>query len=207
MHISWLGQSAFKIEFKTTQTEGTLLVDPYEHKNEAIPRSMTTDILLLTRGDKNIVAVQKEPCIINEAGEYEYKEVLVYGFQTALTKTAPLIYRLEVEHVTLAHLGLIGAAPEEALLNELQGVDVLMLPVGGGETLTPERAAELVTKIEPRIVIPYAFKAEGTGEEYDDVTKFLKLLGKADVVAQTKYKFSKKDLPTGTLEVVFLEKQ
>jgi L-ascorbate metabolism protein UlaG (beta-lactamase superfamily) len=207
MHISWLGQSAFKIEFKTTQTEGTLLVDPYEHKTESMPRSLAADIALLTRGEKNMITLAKEPCIIAEAGEYEYKEVLVYGFQTALTKTAPLIFRLEVEHVTIAHIGLIAGTPEEALLNELQGVDVLMLPVGGDGTLTAERAAELVTKIEPRIVIPYAFNANGTGENYTDAAKFLKLIGKSDIEAQTKYKFTKKDLPTDTLEVVLLEKQ
>jgi L-ascorbate metabolism protein UlaG (beta-lactamase superfamily) len=207
MHISWLGQSAFKIEFKTTQTEGTLLVDPYEHKNETMPRSLAADIALLTRSEKNMITLAKEPCIIAEAGEYEYKEVLVYGFQTALTKTAPLIFRLEVEHVTIAHLGLIGSAPDEALLNELQGVDVLMLPVGGDTTLTAERAAELVTKIEPRIVIPYAFNANGTGDTYTDAAKFLKLIGKSEIEAQTKYKFTKKDLPTDTLEVVLLEKQ
>lgn len=207
MHISWLGQSAFKIEFKTTQTEGTLLVDPYEHKTESMPRSLAADIALLTRGEKNMITLAKEPCIIAEAGEYEYKEVLVYGFQTALTKTAPLIFRLEVEHVTIAHIGLIAGTPEEALLNELQGIDVLMLPVGGDGTLTAERAAELVTKIEPRIVIPYAFNANGTGENYTDAAKFLKLIGKSDIEAQTKYKFTKKDLPTDTLEVVLLEKQ
>ena len=207
MHISWLGQSAFKIEFKTTQTEGTLLVDPYEHKTESMPRSLAADIALLTRGEKNVITLVKEPCIIAEAGEYEYKEVRVYGFQTALTKTAPLIFRLEVEHVTIAHIGLIAGTPEEALLNELQGVDVLMLPVGGDGTLTAERAAELVTKIEPRIVIPYAFNANGTGENYTDAAKFLKLIGKSDIEAQTKYKFTKKDLPTDTLEVVLLEKQ
>lgn len=207
MHISWNGQSAFKIEFKTSQTEGILLIDPYEHAKETMPRSMTADIALLTRSEKNMVTISKEPCIVAEAGEYEYKEVLVYGFQTALTKTAPLVFRLEVEHVTLGHLGLIPGTLDEKLLNELQGVDVLMVPVGGGATLTAERAADLVTKIEPRIVIPYAFKAEGTGAEYDEVGKFLKMLGKSDIEAQTKYKFGKKDLPTDTLEVVLLEKQ
>lgn len=207
MHISWLGQSAFKIEFKTTQTEGTLLVDPYEHESETMPRNITADLALLSRGEKKVISLSKEPCIIAEAGEYEYKEVLVYGFQTAAQKTAPLVFRLEVEHVTIAHLGLIAGTPEESLLNELQGVDVLMLPVGGDGTLTAERAAELVTKIEPRIVIPYAFNANGTGENYTDAAKFLKLIGKSEIEAQAKYKFTKKDLPTDTLEVVLLEKQ
>jgi hypothetical protein len=96
MHISWLGQSAFKIEFKTSQSEGTLHIDPYEHEKESMPRSITTDIVLLTHGEKDVITLSKEPCTIAEAGEYEYKEDLIYGFQTARTKNAPLIYRLEV---------------------------------------------------------------------------------------------------------------
>ncbi len=207
MHISWLGQSAFKIEFKTSQTEGTLLVDPYEHEKESMPRSMTADIVLLTRGEKDAITISKEPCIVAEPGEYEYKEVLVYGFQTALTKTAPIIFRLEVEHVTIAHVGLSNAWLDEKLINELQGVDVLMLPIGGGAGMTHDRAVDLITKLEPRIVIPYAFKASETGAEFAEPTAFMKLLGKTDVEPITKFKFSKKDLPTDTLDVVLLEKQ
>lgn len=171
-----------------------------------MPRSMAGDIVLLTRGDKDMITISKEPCTIAEAGEYEYKEVLVYGFQTAFTKTAPLIFRLEIEHVTIGHLGLVNAQLDEKLVNELQGVDVLMLPVGGGSTMTHERAVELVTKLEPRIVIPYAFKAKDTGADYNDVIPFLKALGQ-EVEPQSKFKLTKKDLPSDTLQVVILEKQ
>ena len=101
MHISWLGQSALKIDFKTSQSEGTLIIDPYEQAKESMPRTISSDIVLLTHGEKQVISSSKEQCTIAEAGEYEYKEVLVYGFQTAFTQTAPLIYRLEVEHVTL----------------------------------------------------------------------------------------------------------
>lgn len=206
MHISWHGQSAFKIEFKTTQSEGTILIDPYEHKDESMPRSMAGDIVLLTRGEKDVITISKEPCTIAEAGEYEYKEVLIYGFQTAFNKNAPLIYRLEVEHVTIAHLGLSSAWFDEKIINELQGVDVLMLPVGGGAGMTSERAVDLITKLEPRIVIPYAFKAKDTGAEYNEVNSFLKALGQ-EVEPQNKFKLTKKDLPSDNLQVVILEKQ
>ncbi|OGH60930.1 MAG: hypothetical protein A2848_00045 [Candidatus Magasanikbacteria bacterium RIFCSPHIGHO2_01_FULL_50_8] len=206
MNISWLGQSAIKIEFKTAQSEGTLLIDPYEHKNESMPRSMSADLALLTRGEKNVVTLSKQPYLIDEAGEYEFKEVLVYGFQTALVKNAPLVFRLEVEHVTIAHVGLASAWLDEKIINELQGVDVLMIPVGGAGAMTHERAVDLVTKLEPRIVIPYAFRADGTGEEYAEAKPFLKALGQT-VEPQPKFKLSKKDLPSDTLQVVLLEKQ
>lgn len=206
MQISWLGQSAIKIEFKTSQSEGTLIIDPYEHSTETMPRSVASDITILTHGEKNTIPTSKEGCTIAEAGEYEYKEVLVYGFQTAYTPEAPLIYRLEAEHVTLAHLGL-ATTLDEKLINELQGIDVLMLPIGGSSTMTPERAVELVTKIEPRIVIPYAFNATGTGEDYASPMQFTKLLGQDAPEPQNKFKLAKKDLPSDTLQIVILEKQ
>lgn len=209
MHISWLGQSAFKIEFKASAQEGVLVIDPYEHKDETMPRSIAADLALLTHGNKNLITLGggKDPFIIDEAGEYEFKEVLVYGFQTALTKNAPLIFRLEVEHMTIAHLGLASAWFDEKMINELQGVDVLMVPVGGGSAMTAERAVDLVTKLEPRVVIPYAFRAEGTGDEYADVKPFLKALGQNGDEPQAKLKLAKKDLPSDSVMVAVLEKQ
>ncbi len=206
MHISWLGISGFKIEFKTATTEGTMLIDPYNNEAEAMPRSLGAELVLATHGEKELITLTKEPFVISEAGEYEYKEVLVYGFQTTLRTDAPLVFRLEVEHMTIAHLGMLPAAPDEKLLNELNGVDILMVPVGGGGSLTAERAAELVTKIEPRIVIPYAFKAKGTGADFAEVTAFLKAVGSQPEMQQ-KLKITKKDLPSDQLVVALLEKQ
>lgn len=206
MNISWLGQSAFKIEFKTSTSDGTLLIDPYKHADEETPRMLSTEIALLSHGDEETITLTKEPCIVKEAGEYEYKEVLIYSFQTAHTQEAPLIFRMEIEHVTIGHLGVLAGQLDEKLLNELNGVDVLMIPVGGSNVITPERAAELITKIEPRVIIPYCFKSKGTGDDYLEVTAFTKAVG-LEAETQSKFKLSKKDLPSDQMMLVLLEKQ
>lgn len=206
MYISWLGQSAFKIEFRTPTSEGLILLDPYRTEKEEMPRSFTPDIVLLTRGEENIITISKEPFVISEPGEFEYKEVLVYGFATTPQKNAPLIFRMEVEHVTIAHLGLLGAPPTDDILNELNGVDILLTPIGGNGVLGGERAAEIVTGIEPRIVIPYAYKASSTGAEYNGPETFIKAIG-AEPEKTQKIKITKKDLPSDKLLAVLLEKQ
>lgn len=205
MNITWLGQSAFKIEFKTAATDGVLLIDPYKHPKEDMPRNLGADVVLATRGRDELITLTKEPFIVDDAGEYEYKQVLIYGFQTSFTKHAPLVFRMEVEHVTIGHIGLPPTALREELVDELNGVDVLMLPIGGGSTITAERAAELVTKIEPRIIIPYAFRTKGTGAEYAEAAAFIKSVGLTTEV-QPKLKITKKDLPTDTMIVGLLEK-
>lgn len=206
MHISWLGQSTFRIDFKTSGEDGTLLIDPYKHPKEETLRNSSADLVLASRGEDDLITLAKNALVISSAGEYEYKEVLVYGFQTALREGAPLIFRTEIEHVTVAHLGLSNAWFDEKLVNELQGVDILMVSVGGGEGMSSERAVDLITKLEPRVVIPYAFRAEGTGAEFAEVKPFLKALGQ-EVAPQQKLKIAKKDLPSDQLQVVVLEKQ
>lgn len=194
MNISWLSASAFKIEFKTALSEGVILFDPYMSLKEDMPRNLGADVVLASHGKDNLITLTKNPFIIDEAGEYERKQVLVYGFQTANATQASVIFRTEIEHVTVAHVGALAAPLSEELKNELNGVDVLLVPVGGGDVLTPERAAELVTAVEPRVVIPYCF-----GGQRGPVTPFLKALGLPVRETQQKIKLTKKDLPSDQL--------
>ena len=207
MHISWLGQSTIKIDFKTSMGEGSLLFDPYKNAKEDTLRNSSADLVLASHGVDDLITLGKDTLVISGAGEYEYKEVLVYGFQTGTTAESPLIFRTEIEHVTVAHLGMIPKTLDEKLLNELNGVDILLIPVGGDGTLTPERAAEIVTKVEPRVVIPYAFKATGTGANFGPVEPFFKAIGRTPEETQTKIKITKKDLPSDQLVVMVLQKQ
>lgn len=201
MNLTWLASAAFKIEFKTAGVEGVLLFDPYTAPKEDMSRNLSADVVLASHGRDELITLTKDPFIIDEAGEYECKQVLVYGFQTAPSTDAPLIFRTEIEHVTVAHLGSLAAPLSEQLKNELNGVDVLMLPVGGGDVLSPERAAELVTAVEPHVVIPYCF-----GGSRGPITPFLKALGLPAQEPQQKIKITKKDLPSDQLICIVPEK-
>lgn len=214
MNVSWLGQSAIKIEYKYGGQDGLLLIDPYRLAGEELPRSFTPDIVMLTQGSDNLVTLSRDPFVIHEPGEYEKNGILIFssateadGEEKKIDGAPACIYRFEIEGVTLAHLGRLGRPLSDKELEAVENVDVLFVPVGGGEALDADKATEAVTRIEPRIVIPVCFKAEGTGKEFKPIDGFLKALGQNAVKPEPKAKITNKDLPAEELRIMVLEKQ
>uniref|UniRef100_A0A7V4DH71 DUF2271 domain-containing protein n=1 Tax=Candidatus Caldatribacterium californiense TaxID=1454726 RepID=A0A7V4DH71_9BACT len=69
---------------------------------------------------------------------------------------------LEGDGLRLAHLGDIGAPPEESVREKLRGVDILFVPVGGNYTLPLDQVVELIRDLAPRVVIPMHYRTEVT---------------------------------------------
>ncbi len=206
MFISWLGHSGIKIEYKHGDENAVVLVDPYKAKGEDAPRSLATQLVMLTRGDKETITFQKEPYIVSKPGEYETVSVSVTGLNNPSSKGAAIVYRFSIEGVTFAHLGKLDKTLDDVVAGELDGVDVLMLPVGGHDVLSPADAASLVTRLEPRVVIPMCFQADGTGKGYDTVKKFLKELGNGNTEDETRWRLRKRDLPTDSTQTIIFTK-
>ena len=88
------------------------------------------------------------------------------------------MYLLEGGGVRAAHLGDIGCMPEPSLLERLQGLDAVMLPVGGHYTVGPQEAQAIVEAIQPRVVIPMHYRSERFGfDVIGPVEDFLKICG------------------------------
>ena len=85
--------------------------------------------------------------------------------------------------MTVCHLGDLGHVLTQAQAEELDGVDVLLVPVGGTYTIDAAQAAEVVSMLEPKIVIPMHFQTEALtlGKTLDPVDKFLKEMGQPGV--------------------------
>jgi L-ascorbate metabolism protein UlaG (beta-lactamase superfamily) len=83
-------------------------------------------------------------------------------------------------------------------------VDVLLIPVGGGESLNASQAAEVVSLLEPHIVIPMHYQVPDTALKLESVSRFLKEMGLDKVVPQEVFKVSRSGLPEET-QVVLLE--
>lgn len=143
MEIFYLGQACFKIKTK----EVTVTIDPFDPKFEA-------DIVCVTQGMKGLKGInqgrEKETFVIDGPGEYEVKGVTVFG----VSALAGTIYSLEIEDFYLAHLGSIGTKLNDEQVSELEGVDVLMVSIGGVVGVGPKKAAEIVGQLTPTIVIP-----------------------------------------------------
>jgi L-ascorbate metabolism protein UlaG (beta-lactamase superfamily) len=108
-----------------------------------------------------------------------------------------------MDGLTIAHLGDIGHTLSDEQLESLEGVDILILPVGGDYTLDAKKAVEVVSQIEPRIVIPMHYKIKGLNLPLDEVDKFNKELGISPVIEE-KLKISRKDLPQEGMELFVL---
>lgn len=214
MQIYWHGYSAVRIETKSSDKEATVLTDPYE--NEAslrFPRAVTPDILILSHQDRsrfNLEGVAGSPFIVSDPGEYEVKDVFVQGIQDRNldpgTATRPLLHRIVAEGMSLGFLGQIKRKLTDNELEELGEVDILLMPVGGGEVMDSKLASETISLIEPRMVIPLHYDIPGIKAKLTGVDSFCKSLGVCKRQDANKLKISKKELPTEDMIVMVLER-
>ncbi len=209
MDINWYGQSCFKLKGKNA----SVVIDPYEPEKVGMKKlRVSGDILAISHQHEdhnNKEAVEGEPFVIEGPGEYEVKGVTVHGIQTfhdakdGKERGTNIVYTVELDGVTVCHLGDLGHELNTAQLEAIGDVDILLIPVGGVYTIDAAAAVKVIAQIEPHVVIPMHYKISdalplGTLDE------FLKVYGKGKVDPLPKYSISKDKVPEGE-EVVVLE--
>jgi L-ascorbate metabolism protein UlaG (beta-lactamase superfamily) len=222
MLIQWFGQSFFKITVKNQLgQEVVIVIDPFDKDFCGLksPNKFGADVLLITHDHEDhnnvdlIKGVEdgKESFLINGPGEYEVKGVMIYGIpsfhdnENGAKRGENTIYVLESENVWLAHLGDLGQKTlSEEQMEHLQDVDILILPVGGGDTLGAVDAAKLASELEPRVVIPMHYKLPGLKMNLENVEKFVKEMG-IKPETEEKFRVQKKDLPAEETKLVILQ--
>ncbi|MBI2436942.1 MAG: MBL fold metallo-hydrolase [Candidatus Magasanikbacteria bacterium] len=204
MHISWLGTTAVKLQAKPFDKDITIVIDTYKPKAGNFPRSLTPDIALFTHGEKERITLSGTPFIMSSPGEIDTKGILV----TAVEGQEPghILFRIDAEQLSIGHLGLINKPLSEKQLEILSDVDVLLIPVGHPDSFDEEMAVKVVNSIEPRIVIPLAYKSDNDLTS-KSVLDFLKEIGSKNGEPEKKVIIKKKDLPQDETQVIVLEKE
>jgi L-ascorbate metabolism protein UlaG (beta-lactamase superfamily) len=214
MYITWLGHSCFKLQDKTGSDGITLVTDPFfdEATGLKMPH-FEADIVTVSHGHKdhnNIAALRGNPFIIDGAGEYEVKSVGVQGVESFHDDKGGagggknIIFRFDMDDITITHLGDLGHVLDPKQLEVLEGTDILLIPIGGTYTLNAQKAVEVISQIEPRIIIPMHYSVPGLKINLDGVEKFIKELSLTPRY-EDKLKISKKDLPQEDMELVILK--
>lgn len=213
MIITWLGQSAFKLQDKISSDGITVVTDPYGKETGLKMPSFEANIITISHdhADHNNVEVLKgSPFVIDCAGEYDTKGILIEGIDSyhdeeeGKLRGGNIIYRIEIDDISIVHLGDLGHVLSNEQLEKLVGTDILMVPVGGKFTLDAKKAVEVISQIEPRIVIPMHYKVDGLAyEDFDSIEKFIKEIG-IEPSREEKLKITKKDLPQEEMELVIL---
>ncbi len=142
--------------------------------------------------------------VIHGPGEYEIHGVLIIGIPAyhdtdrGKTRGKNTVYLMEIDGVTVCHVGDLGHTFNSDQLEEIGGVDVLLLPVGGLSTIDASVAAEVVRQLEPKVVIPMHYQTPELKRELDPVDKFLKVMGSGPIEARPKINVTKSNLPLTT---------
>ena len=105
---------------------------------------------------------------------------------------------MEIDEISVCHLGDLGHVLTAEQVEELENVDVLLLPTGGVSTINAPMATEVVRQLEPKVVIPMHYKTEALRRELEPVERFLKEIGVEQVISQPKLSFTRSSLPTST---------
>lgn len=185
------------------------MTDPFSPEiGLAFPKTLADIVTVSHQHDdhNNIAAVEgtsrrTEPFIISGPGEYEVSGVFIYGIpsfhdsENGTKRGENTIYIINVDGIKLAHLGDLGHRLSEAQLEEINGVDVLMIPVGGIYTLNAAEAVKVVSQVEPKIVIPMHYKLPGLKFELDPLKNFLKEIGLEGIKSEDKLVIYKEKLP------------
>ncbi|MGD0576875.1 MAG: MBL fold metallo-hydrolase [Candidatus Staskawiczbacteria bacterium] len=214
--IYWAGQSCFQISVSTSKDHSAdIVIDPYDEKIGLKLPNLSADIVLVTHNHfdhNNVKAVKGEPFVIDGPGEYEVKEVFINGIPSfhddkeGKERGQNTIYVIEAEDLRFCHLGDLGQKLlTDEQLERIDAIDVLMIPVGGGPTIDSSTAQKIISQIEPRIVIPMHYKLPKLNMEFDDVSKFLKTMGKPSVAPQDKFVVKTSTLPKEGMEIVVLQ--
>lgn len=170
MEISYLGHSAFRIKSKT----GTVVCDPFGSMTGLKMPKVAADIVTLSHAHddhNNSGAIdgttrREKPFIISEPGEYEIEGISVFGYQTfhdnseGRERGSNIIYVIQAEDLRLLHLGDLGHELAEKQVTELDGIDVVMVPVGGQYTINAETAIKVIEAVDPYYVLPMHYRTE-----------------------------------------------
>jgi L-ascorbate metabolism protein UlaG (beta-lactamase superfamily) len=209
MEIVWYGHSCFRL---TERNMATVVTDPYDHNTTGYePLKLKADIATVSHeasGHNNIAAVKGKTHVITGPGEYEIGGVFITGVQTnghsKRTGEEPrnTLYVFDYDGITVAHLGDLRRVPTQMEIEALGTVNVALVPVGGGGGLSAAKAAEVVSVIEPGIVVPMHYGTPDTLIKLDPLSKFLKEMGLGSVDPVDSLKVGRGSIPEETRVVV-----
>jgi L-ascorbate metabolism protein UlaG (beta-lactamase superfamily) len=213
MEIKYLGHASFLLKTK----DAKVVMDPFDPKVTGLKfYKQEADVVTVSHDHKdhfNLEQIDGTPLVLTWPGQFEKKNVRVWGYKTYHDKVEGkergenVMYKIESEGVSILHCGDIGAVPPDAQLDEIGDVHVLLVPVGGYYTIDAQEAMQLIKKVEPAIVVPMHYgRPEVPFKELAPLSDFLQKMGIDSAVPEEKLVVKKEDFAVEqALRVVVLK--
>ena len=213
LEITWYGHSCFRF---VERGMASVVTDPFDSdKIGYAPLKLKADIVTSScnlPGHRYLAAVKGSPFEILGPGEYELGEVFITGVQTNGKKkhddeVSNTLYLIDYNGVTIAHLGNMNHVPSQTEIEALGSVNIALVPIGGGSGLNASKASEIISLLEPNLVVPMHYKTPECKIEMDGLDQFLKQMGVNEVIAQESLKIeSERSLSEDTKVIVLTPK-
>lgn len=214
MKIEYFGHSCFRL---TAKNGVRLLTDPYTGVGYELPKGISAEIVTVSHGhfDHNFVqGVTGVEKTVDGVNETSYKGISLVGVESwhderqGTLRGKNIIFKITIDGVCVCHMGDIGEACSEELLQQIGEVDVLLLPIGGTYTIDALQAKEYVEKIPCKIVIPMHYRPIDGNINVTDEKLFLSLCNNVERVYLTHaFSLGKSDLMGVEKKIVFMERE
>ena len=205
MVITFHGGQCFKVSFGDT----TIAFNPISKKSKLSPAKFGSDVAFVSlwhddfNGVENVTHGSKRPFLVDGPGEYEIGQVTAHGFGVATNYEKKdcfnTIYQVRLEEMNIVFLGALNNPEiDPKILGEFGDIDILFVPIGGGDVLEVPQASKLAVKLEARLIIPMHYDATA-------LKAFLKEEGNEDLKPVDKLTLKKKDVREMSGEVAVLK--
>lgn len=196
MEITWYGNSCFRI---SERGFATVVTDPFDSAVAGYnPLKLKSEIVTVSCNDlahNNVSVVKGNPFVIEGPGEYERGGVFITGIQTTAFKPEKndlrnTIYVFDYGNITILHLGQTNIVPSQTMVEELGNINIALVPVGASGGLNASKAAEVISMLEPNIVIPMQYETPYSKLSLDPLSKFLKEMGLTELETMESFKIA-----------------
>lgn len=202
MELKFNGHSCFSL--KTNQGI-QIITDPHSKLSSLEARIVT--VSHNTTNHNQTSKVGGSPQILDWPGEYEIEGIAITGIDASNQERGEsnIIFKFILDQVRVCHLGDFSGKLTDKMLDKIGNIDILIVPVGGKNSLNAEQAKKIIEDIDPRIIIPMHYQGEEIDAELDSVDKFLREMGKSNIEPQDSFSATRSSLPSDDSEIVVLK--
>ena len=181
-----------------------MVTDPVPPESGYSLGKLTADIVTVSHQHPShayIKGISGSPKVIKGPGEYEIGGVMIIGMATfhdaekGGQRGKNTVYLVEMDGISICHLGDLGHVLTTEQVEEIGDVDVLLLPVGGVATIDAAMATQVMRQLEPKAVVPMHYKTPAISRQLDPVEKFLKEMGIEQMEPRPKLSLTRSNMP------------
>ncbi len=199
MELSWVGHSCFRLRGR----QATVITDPCPNETGYSLGRVAAQIVTVSNSHQNHGAVSQidgSPTVFDGPGEYEAAGVFVTGVRTTPVHAPANVVRntayiFQIDDVSVCHLGDLDRVLTSDQIELMKDVSVLLLPVGGHCTIGAAQAVEVISQVEPKLVVPMHYATDASAGELDDVSRFLREMGVSQLTPEARINVTHASLP------------